>query len=92
MLKWISLAGFLLLAGCASADQQAREAAAQQRLDQNECERLGFTQGNDAFANCLLKLQEIRARQQNTAAIERANTPRPWGWGPWGRPWGHYGY
>ena len=90
MWKWISLACLLVLAGCVSPEQRAAEIAAQQKADYAECTRLGFKPNTEAFANCLLKLQEIRAQQENTDAIEHANTPRPWGpWGPYS-PYGPY--
>jgi hypothetical protein len=90
MKKWMSLACFLVLANCASPQERAAEIAAQQRADQSECTHLGFRTNTDAFSNCLLKLQEIRAQKENTDAIERANAPRPWGpWGPYS-PWGPY--
>ena len=90
MWKWISLACLLALAGCVSPQERAAEIAAQQQADYAECTRLGFKPNTEALSNCLLKLQEIRAQQENTDAIERANAPRPWGpWGPYS-PYGPY--
>lgn len=78
----LSLLAFLALAACASPQEQAAHAAAQTQADGKECERLGFTPGTEAFANCQLKLKEIRAQEQNTQALRRAQTPSPF-WGPW---------
>lgn len=94
MWKWIALTGFLALAGCVGPERQAAQDAAQMQLDQTECQKLGFTQGTEGFANCLLKLKEIRAEEANTDEMRRANTPRPWGpwgpYGPYGRPYSPY--
>ncbi len=94
MWKWIALTGFLALAGCVSPERQAAQDAAQMQLDQTECQKLGFTQDTEGFANCLLKLKEIRAQNANTDEIRRANAPQPWGpwgpYGPYGRPYSPY--
>lgn len=89
MRKWMTLTAFILLAGCASAEQMAARDNAQRQLDTRECQQLGFTPATEGFANCLLRLKEIRAQEANTDAMRRANAPDPWGpWGPWGyRPY-----
>ncbi|MGV8996825.1 MAG: hypothetical protein ACOH12_07765 [Parvibaculaceae bacterium] len=84
----ILLTGFLLLAGCVSAEQQARWDAAQMQADTAECARLGFKAGTEGLSNCILKLREIRAQEANTEQLRQANMPDPWG--PWG-PYGPYG-
>lgn len=85
MWKWISLACFLTLAACVSPQERAAEIAAQQQADRAECTHLGFKPNTDAFSNCLLKLQEIRAQKENTDELRRVNSRPPWGpWGPWG--------
>lgn len=49
------------LASCTSAEEQE----AQQRLaDRQHCKELGFKEGTEEFGNCILKLREIRARQE----------------------------
>ena len=80
----LSLAAPLSLAGCVSPEQQAAMEAAQRQADLRECESLGFRPGSTAFANCMLKLKEIRAQEANTQAIQRANNRPPplWGYGP----------
>lgn len=91
MWKWIALTGFIALTGCVSPEQQAAQDAAQLQLDKTECQKLGFKADTEGFANCLLKVREIRAQNANTDAIRNANTPRPWGpWGPYGRPYSPY--
>ncbi|MDO8422704.1 MAG: hypothetical protein Q7S99_11140 [Parvibaculum sp.] len=86
---WIPLTALVLLAGCASSEQIAARDNAQRQLDERECQQLGFSPATEPFANCLLRLKEIRAQEANTDAMRRANTPDPWGpWGPWGyRPY-----
>lgn len=42
-----------------------QERQAQQRLENRQhCKELGFKEGTEAFGNCILKMREIRARQQ----------------------------
>jgi hypothetical protein len=92
MYKWIALAALLTLAACVSPEEQAAMDAAQQQADARECQSLGFRQGTDAFGNCVLKLKEIRAQEENTEQIRRANIPSPWWpYGPYG-PYGPRGY
>lgn len=82
MRKWFAVAALLILAACVSPEEQAARDAAQRAADERECQSLGFKSGSTAFANCLLKLKEIRAQEENTRAIDRASTmPPPW-WGP----------
>lgn len=85
MRKLIALSALVLLAGCASSEQLAARDHAQRQIDGRECQQLGFTPATEPFANCLLRLKEIRATEANTEAMRRANAPDPWGpWGPWG--------
>ena len=91
MRKWMALTAFVLLAGCASSEQMAAPDNAQRQHDERECQQLGFTPATEPFANCLLRLKEIRVQEANTDAVRRANAPDPWGpWGPWGPR--RYGY
>ncbi len=78
----LAVALLLALAACASPQEEAARMAAQQQADEAECEKLGFTPGSDAFSNCMLKLKAIRAQEENTRALRRANAPSPW-WGPY---------
>lgn len=84
----LAIGMLLALAACVSPQEEAARAAAQQQSDRGECQRIGFTSDTDAFANCMLKLREIRAQEENTRALRRANTPSPW-WGPYP---GYYPY
>ncbi|HUD53095.1 hypothetical protein [Parvibaculum sp.] len=82
MRKWLAVAALLTLAACVSPEEQAAMDAAQRQADGQECQSLGFKPGSTAFGNCMLKLKEIRAQENNTRAIDRANNmPPPW-WGP----------
>lgn len=82
MRKWLAFTFFLALAACVSPEEQAAREAAQRQADANECQNLGFKPGTNGFGNCMLKLKEIRAQEENTRAIDRANNmPPPW-WGP----------
>lgn len=88
-LRIAALAAFgLLLTACVSAEDQARMEAAQRSADRAECESIGFTPGTDAFAECLLKLREIRSQDRQTQAIQRARQDylfsSPW---PYWRPY-----
>lgn len=74
----------LALAACVTPEEEAARAAAQRQVDEAKCTELGFKKETEGFSNCLLKLQEIRAQEENTQALERASTPPPF-W-PYGRP------
>lgn len=90
------LLSLLLLTGLAACatDPAAREAeaAAIRAADEAECTRLGFTPGTQPFADCMLKLKEIRALEENAEAIDRASRRYTYpyydpfyGPGPWPR-------
>lgn len=51
----------LVLGGCVSAEERRAREQAQRVADQQECADLGFEPGTDPFADCLLRLREIRA-------------------------------
>lgn len=90
MRNGLAIVSLMLVAGCVSAEERTAAAAAQQRFDEVECQHLGFKPNTDAMGDCVLRLREIRAQEQNTEAIRRANSPDPWRpWGPWG-PYGPY--
>jgi len=85
----LAIALLLAVAACASPQEQAAREAAQRQSDEAECRSIGFTAGSEAFANCMLKLREIRAQEENTRELRRAQTPSPW----WGGPYpGYYPY
>jgi len=58
-----------VLAGCASEAERLAAAEAQAAADRRECLDLGFEEGSDAYANCLLKLKEIRAIDMEGSGI-----------------------
>ena len=74
----------LILSACVTPEEEAAQAAAQRQLDGAKCTELGFKKDTEGFSTCLLKLQEIRAQEENTRALNRAATPPPF-W-PYGRP------
>lgn len=84
----LAVAVLMIAAACVSSQEQAARDAAQRQSDEAECQKIGFTAGSEAFANCMLKLREIRAQEDNTRALRRAQTPSPW-WGPYP---GYYPY
>ena len=71
-------AGFLLLAACATPEQRATQMFAQRASDEAECSRLGFTSGTENFADCLLRLKEIRAQEARTRALNNARRDPFW--------------
>jgi hypothetical protein len=88
MRKWMAMAALLMMTACISPEEQAAMDAAQRQADAQECQSLGFRSGSNGFGNCMLKLKEIRAQQENTEEIRRMNTmPSPWWpYGPFGPP------
>lgn len=62
----------LLLAGCTTMTPQERRAA-----DEAQCRSYGFTKRNDAFAECLQRIDLDRraARRANDAAFQRSYDP-----------------
>lgn len=84
-----TFAGLLFLGACTTPEQRAAQAAAQRAMDEQECIRLGFTMGTEAFADCLLRLKEIRAREAETRALNNARRDPFW---PWYRPYRRYPY
>ena len=43
-----------------------------QTFDTNSCSNWGFTKGTEAFANCMLRMHEVRIAVDNAAATNRA--------------------
>lgn len=86
----LAIAALAILAACVSPQEEAARSAAERQADEAECKQIGFTEGTDAFADCMLRLKEIRAQEENTRALKRAQTPSPW-WGPYpGYPYRYY--
>lgn len=63
------LCAALLLSGCATeAERQAAEQA-QRAADEQECRDLGFQPQTEGFADCLLKLRELRAMERSGSGM-----------------------
>ncbi len=69
-MKRIALIGLLLLAACATPEQREAARIAQEIEDIKECQKLGFKQGTDAFADCRLRLVEMRQAAYNASRIQ----------------------
>ena len=69
----------LLVSACASPQERAARTAAQITADEQECTRLGFTPDTEKFADCLLRLKEIRAQEagKKTAHLCTFQASRP---------------
>mgnify|MGYP007037743446 CR=1 FL=1 len=63
------LAVGLLLAGCASEAEIRAAEEAQLAADRQECIDLGFQPDTEPFADCLLKLREIRAMERSAGGL-----------------------
>ncbi|MEQ9518296.1 MAG: hypothetical protein RLN89_02525 [Parvibaculum sp.] len=74
------LATLFLVSACASPQERAARAAAQINADDQECTRLGFTPGTEKFADCLLRLKEIRAQEAKTRALNNVQRDPFWPW------------
>jgi uncharacterized lipoprotein len=87
---FLAIVAVATLAACVSPQEQAARTAAERQADAAECKEIGFTEGTEAFADCMLRLKEIRAEKEHTEALRRAQTPSPW-WGPYpGYPYRYY--
>ncbi|TWG53715.1 MULTISPECIES: hypothetical protein [unclassified Aminobacter] len=60
----------LFLAGCVTAEEQ-------RAMDEDTCRSYGFTKKNDAFAECLLRL-ELDRRAERRASMAQLEYSRPW--------------
>lgn len=78
----IAMVFCVVLAGCASPEQVAREQEEYRQALLSQCDRMGFRRGTDAHANCVLQShtsiqanQSARdiARRQNAAAQAQQN-------------------
>jgi len=75
----------LILSACVTPEERSRPGRRPaSAVDGAKCTELGFKKDTEGFSTCLLKLQEIRAQEENTRALNRAATPPPF-W-PYGRP------
>ena len=74
----------LLAAACTTPEEDAARAQARLAADKAECQHLGFKEGTDDFSNCLLKLREIRAIENETRAREQDRLSYPYPWWPYG--------
>ncbi len=82
---WILLP-LLLLAACVSPEEHMAMETAQRQADMQECQRLGFQVGTTELGNCVLKLRQIRATEEQASAIQAATPPFPY-YDRWGRPY-----
>lgn len=74
------LGALCLISACASPQERAARAAAQNSADEQECTRLGFTPNTEKFADCLLRLKEIRVQEAETRALNNARRDPFWPW------------
>lgn len=77
-----SLALAMLLAACSTPQERAARVQTQRATDSTECSNLGFSPATEGFADCLLRLKEIRAQEAKTRALNNThrNTFNPWHW------------
>lgn len=59
----------LAFGGCVSEEERLAREQAQWVADQQECADLGFEPGTDPFADCLLRLREIRATERGGSGL-----------------------
>ncbi|AWZ01186.1 MAG: hypothetical protein NXH87_07680 [Rhodobiaceae bacterium] len=76
----LCITGGLALSACTTPEQRASAAAAQQNADEAECTTLGFQPQTEAFADCLLRLREIRSENAKTRALNNARRDPFWPW------------
>jgi len=62
----------LLIAGCTTTPEEQR------RLDEEKCRSYGFTRKNDAFAECLQRIEPDRRAAFRASSVSRD----PWMWAP----------
>jgi hypothetical protein len=71
MKKWTMLLPILLLAGCQTMTPEERRAA-----DEQTCRDFGFAKRNDAFAECMQRLELDRRAQRRANQAEFAEFQR----------------
>ncbi len=76
----LCVVGGLALSACATPEQRASQAAAQRNADEAECASLGFEPQTEGFADCLLRLREIRSENAKTRALNNARRDPFWPW------------
>jgi hypothetical protein len=74
----LCITGGLALSACTTPEQRASAAAAQRNADEAECTTLGFQPQTEAFADCLLRLREIRSENAKTRALNNARRDPFW--------------
>lgn len=77
-MKRFALAALFLLAACTSPEQRAEREAQINAADIQECVELGFEPNTPEFADCRLRLREMRQRER---AIRQNNVGVGVGWG-----------
>jgi len=64
MTRWIVLGSVIVLAGCVTPEEQAKQ---DHQYDYKQCQNYGFADGTDAFAGCMQKAaisrQSLQQRQ-----------------------------
>lgn len=64
-----SLCTAVLLAGCVSQAERDAAERARRAADRQECINLGFQPDTEPFADCLLKLRELRALERSGSGL-----------------------
>ena len=71
MKKTITLILIIFLSSCVSQQALEERAALRDKFDHEECIKLSFIEGTEAYGTCRLTLKSIRAQDKNTDAIRR---------------------
>ena len=71
MKKTIILTLIIFLSSCVSQQALEERAALRDKIDHEECIKLSFIEGTEAYGSCRLTLKSIRAQDKNTEAIRR---------------------
>ena len=61
----------LFFSSCVSQQALEERAALRDKVDHEECLKLSFIEGTEAYGSCRLTLKSIRAQDKNTDAIRR---------------------
>jgi hypothetical protein len=69
-IRLLAPALLVLLAGCVTAEEQ-------RAMDEDTCRSYGFSNRNDAFAECLLRL-ELDRRAERRSSLASLEYSRPW--------------
>ena len=71
MKKIIILFSVMFFSSCVSQQALEERAALRDKVDHEECLKLSFIEGTEAYGSCRLTLKSIRAQDKNTDAIRR---------------------